>query len=170
MDTLKEYIRQTLGDLQQSLDTVLDGLNQDEIAWQPSDTLNSIGLILFHTSRTEDFFIQELVRKQTQIWEQEKWFEKFGMPAPERGRHYTEEQVRSFVSPDIGLLKDYFKSVRESTLEYIKGIDEEEYSRVVVTPRGERPVSGFLSTIITHAGQHIGEMSYLRGLQRGLNK
>ena len=53
----KEFIRTVLEDLQRSLDTILDGLTQDEVAWQPTDTLNSIGLILFHTARSEDFFI-----------------------------------------------------------------------------------------------------------------
>lgn len=57
MEMTKEFIRTVLEDLQRSLDTILDGLTQDEVAWQPTDTLNSIGLILFHTARSEDFFI-----------------------------------------------------------------------------------------------------------------
>ena len=170
MEMIKEFTRSVLDDLQRSLDAVLEGLTRDEIVWQPETTLNSIGLILFHTARTEDFFIQELVRRQTQIWEKDKWFEKFGFTPEERGRHYTAEQVQSFISPELSAMREYFTSVRTHTLEFIAELTEEEYRRVVTTPRGERPVSGFLSSIITHAAQHTGEMSYLRGIQRGLNQ
>jgi hypothetical protein len=170
METTKAFIRATLEDVQRSLDAVLTGLNRKEVDWQPTDTLNSIGLILFHAVRSEDFFIQELVRKEPQVWEKDRWFERYGFPREERGRHYKPEQVKAFVSPVIELLKTYGRSVREHTMDYLSGLTAEEYSRVVKTPRGERPVSGFLSSIITHAAQHSGEISYLRGLQRGLNQ
>ena len=170
MEMIKEFIQTVLEDLQRSLDTILDGLTHDEVVWQPTDTLNSIGLIFFHTARTEDFFIQELVRRKSQVWEKDKWFEKYGFPIEERGRHYTVEQVKAFISPNLTQLKAYNTSVRAHTLDYLTELTIDEYQRVVTTPRGERPVSGFLSTIITHSAQHTGEISYLRGLQRGLNQ
>lgn len=170
METTKGFIKLVLEDLQRSLDTVLDGLTQAEVAWQPTQSLNSIGLILFHTARSEDFFIQELVRRQPQVWEKDKWFEKFKFTREERGRHYTAEQVKAFVPPDIAELKTYNASVRAHTLEYLEELTPEEFHRVVTTPRGERTVAGFLSSIITHAAQHTGEISYLRGMQRGLNQ
>ena len=170
MKITKAFIQTVLEDLQLSLDTVLDGLTQAEAVWQPSDSLNSIGLILFHTARSEDFFIQELVRGQSQVWEKDNWFERCKLPREERGRHYTAEQVKAFVPPDITLIKAYNASVRAHTLDYLAGLTSEEYNRVVTTSRGERPVAGFLSNIITHAAQHTGEICYLRGLQRGLNK
>src|SRR5512134_2441864 len=107
METPVGFIRTTLDDLQRSLDAVLDGLTQKEVNWQPTGTLNSIGLIAFHSARSEDFFMQELVRKQPQVWEKDAWFEKCELPKKERGRHYRAEQVKAFVSPEIGLLKAY---------------------------------------------------------------
>lgn len=170
MELTKGFIKSVLNDLKMNLDTIIDGLTQEEISWKPKDTLNSIGLILFHTFRTEDFFIQELVRVKTQIWEKDKWYEQFGLTAEERGRHYQEEQVKTFVTPELRLLIEYDTSVRRETERYVSGLTEDEYHRIVTTPRGERPVSGFLNSIITHRAQHTGEISYLRGLQRGLNK
>ncbi len=170
MEITKGFITSTLDELQRSLDSIIEGLTQKEVAWQPNNTLNSIGLILFHTFRSEDFFIQELVRNQSQVWEKDGWFKKLGFPKEERGRHYQAEQVKAFIVPDIQLLREYGKAVRAHTLAYVAGVTIEEYRRIVKTPRGERPVSGFLSNIITHAAQHTGEISYLRGLQRGLNQ
>ena len=170
MELTNEFIKNVLHDLQMNLSTILDGLTQEEVSWQPQESLNSIGLILFHTSRTEDFFIQELVRQQTQVWKKDKWYEQYGFTPEERGRHYTEELVKSFICPELSLLVKYNESVRKETDSYISGLTEQEYHRIVTTPRGERPVSGFLNSIITHRAQHTGEISYLRGLQRGLNK
>ena len=170
MELIKDFVKTVLNDLQSSLDTILESLTREEISWQPEETRNSIGLILFHTFRTEDFFIQELVRGQTQVWEKEKWYEKFGFTAEERGRHYKEEQVKGFITPELYLLLEYNDSIRRETDGYISELTEREYHRIVTTPRGERPVSGFLNSIITHRAQHTGEISYLRGLQRGLNK
>jgi hypothetical protein len=166
----KEFIRITLEGLSHSLEPVLKGLTPAEIAWQPAPNLNPIGLILFHTARSEDFFIQELVQRQPQVWEREQWYVRFNFPKEERGRHYKAEQVNAFISPDIDNMRNYFTAVREGTLKCLDGLKPEDFHRVVTTPRGERTVAEFFSNIASHAAQHLGEMSYLRGLQRGLNK
>lgn len=166
----KEFAGFILEGLQRTLDMVLDGLAREEIAWQPAKDLNSIGLILFHTARSEDFFMQELVRKQRQIWETGGWMAKFGMPYEERGRHYSAAQVNTFVPPDLDEMRKYFTEVRRQSLEYISTLKPEDYSKEITTPRGANTVAGFISNIIMHSAQHTGEMSYLRGLKRGLNK
>ena len=166
----KEFIHLTLESLQRNLDAVLDGLTPAEVVWQPAVSLNPIGLILFHTGRSEDFFIQELVRGQPQVWSRDKWYQRFRLPEEERGRHYKAEQVNAFASPDLGELRDYFAAVRAATLDCLKSLTPADFERKVTTPRGENTVSGFFSNIINHGAQHTGEISYLRGLQRGLNK
>src|SRR3972149_3078010 len=159
----KEFGRMVLEGLQLSLERVLEGLTPAEIAWQPAPSLNPMGLILFHTARSEDFFIQELVRRQPQVWERDEWYIRFNLPKGERGRHYKAEQVDAFISPDIGHLRSYNAAVREETLNYLDGLAPEDFHRVVTTPRGERTVAGFFSNIVSHTAQHLGEMSYLRG-------
>ena len=166
----KEFIRNVLDGLQRNLDTVLEGLTQEEIAWQPAIDRNPIGLILFHTARSEDFFVQQLMRRKPQVWEKAGWYIRFNLPVEERGRHYTAEQVNSFITPDLTEMRNYYTEVREQTLEYLKDLKPEDYYREITTPRGTTTVAGFLSNIVSHAAQHIGEMSYLRGLQRGLNQ
>ena len=92
------------------------------------------------------------------------------MTLEERGRHYNPEQVNAFVPPEIADIRKYFAEVRTQTLEYVKGLEPEDYNREITTPRGTNTVSGFLTNIINHAAQHTGEMSYVRGLKRGLNQ
>ncbi len=45
-----------------------------------------------------------------------------------------------------------------------------EFGGEIKWPRGDFIVAGIISMVVTHAYQHIGEISYLRGLQRGLDK
>ncbi len=165
-----EFIVTVLNGMQSSLDTILEGLTPTEIAWQPTKDLNSIGLILFHTARSEDFFVQEITRRNTQVWEKDEWYKRFNFPKEERGRHYKAEQVNSFVTPSLENLKSYYVAVRKENLAYIEGLTIEDFNKEVKTPRRETTVGGFLANVVNHTAQHIGEMSYLRGLQRGLNQ
>jgi hypothetical protein len=164
-----EFIRIELDSLQSNLDSVLKGLTQAEIAWQPVDTCNSIGLILFHTARSEDFFVQELMRNQLQVWEKDKWYVSFNLPEKERGRHYGAEQVKAFIVHELTDLQNYTAAVRAETMDYLEDLKPEDFQRKITTPRSETTVAGFFSNIVIHTAQHLGEMSYLRGLQRGLN-
>ena len=47
----------------------------------------------------------------------------------------------------------------------------EEFNNNVTFPNfGELPLATIFSIIITHTAEHIGEMAYLRGMQRGMDK
>ena len=65
----------------------------------------------------------------------------------------------------------YYDAVRARTKEYLRGMELEELDKKVTFPNfGELPTATVFSVIVTHTSQHIGEISYLRGLQRGMDK
>jgi hypothetical protein len=166
----KEFIAMVLERLDSDLAHVLDGLTQTEVAWRPAHSYNPISLILMHAARSEDFFVQELMRHQPQVWEKSKWYLRFNLPVEERVRHYNEEQVNAFVSPDLAEMRNYYTEVRKETLGYLASLTPKVFFQEVKTPRGNTTVAGFFANIINHTAQHLGEMSYLRGLQLGMNK
>lgn len=166
----KDFITMVLDRLDSDMTNLLDGLTQVEIAWRPAHNYNPIGLILMHAARSEDFFVQELMRRQTQVWEKNRWYLRFNLPVEERVRHYTAEQLNSFVSPDLIELRSYYAEVRKETLDYLSSLTPKDFFQEIKTPRGETTLAGFFANIINHTAQHLGEMSYLRGLQHGLNK
>jgi hypothetical protein len=189
MDT-KEFIKVGLENTKKSVDRVLDGLTPAELNWQPRSDANSIFLILFHMARFEDSFVQSLLQQKTQIWEVEKWYEKLGKDKSDSGSHYTPQQVASFTIPDFRDLQEYTVSVRKHTLEFVKDLTPEKLDqKVELPPMGpprstvaggqstppRRPpfepiVGSMLLMTVTHLAQHAGEISYLRGLQRGMDK
>jgi len=184
---MKELIQNGLENVKRGFDRTLDGLTPAELKWQPRPDANSIGLILFHSIRTEDFSIHRLQGK-LQLWESEKWYQKFHKAIDDGGAHYTEEEVAAFVVPDLKELFAYAEAVRKDTIEYLKGLKPGDFDKKVDMPPppariaipGARPapprppfnpiVGSMLLMVVTHLSQHAGEISYIRGLQRGMDK
>ncbi len=168
---LKEYIQNELNSLKRGSTRVLKELNQHEFMWRPSCGCNSIGLILFHVSRSEDLFVQARLQGKSQIWESEKWYQKLNMAENEAGSHYTAEQVNAFPVPEAKDLVAYFETVRAKTGEYLASLNPADLDRKFsMPPFGEMTVAAMFSLIVNHAAGHFGEMGYIRGLQRGLDK
>lgn len=168
---LKEYIRMESTGLERAVKRVTDSLTQQELMWRPSSGCNSIGLILFHIARLEDSFIKTRIQNKPTIWKTEKWYEKLNLAENEEGAHYTVEQVNAFPVPDRESLLAYYSAVQAQTKECLNSLTPDALDRKVTMPRGgDVAIASLFSFIISHASGHIGEMSYLRGLQRGMDK
>ena len=169
---VKAYIQSQMEGTKRNSARALKDLTQAEYMWRPSCGCNSIGLILFHIARSEDMFVQQRLLQKPQVWESEKWFLKLNVAENEAGAHYTVEQVNAFPVPDHKDLAAYYDAVRARTAEYVAGLKAEDFDRkLTILPfPGETTVAAILSLVVTHAAGHLGEISYLRGLQRGMDK
>ena len=165
------FIQSELDRINQANQRILNGLTPEELAWQPNPQANSIGYLLFHCARFEDTFVQNRLQGKPQHWETGKWYEKLNFPATETGSGYTEEQLNAFKTPDVTSLLAYSDAVRNQTKEYLKTITSDQFDRTVNMGRmGELTIGNVFSLIILHLAQHTGEISYIRGLKRGMNK
>ena len=172
----KDLIKAGLENIKRTVDRTLDGLTRDEVNWHPKPDANSIGLILFHMARSEDSFVNRLIQGKPQLWETGKWYEKVNKELEDGGNRYTQEQVAGFVLPDLKSLQAYTDAVRKQTLDYLTKATPETLDRKVEMPQMgpvKRPpttVGMLLLMNVTHLSQHAGEVSYLRGLKRGMDK
>ncbi len=167
---LKDYIKSELENVTRGSGRVLNGLTQDELHWRPACGCNSMGLILFHVIRSEDSMVNATLAGKKQLWETEKWYQKLNMAEGESGSHYTVDQVNAFNVPNLKDLQSYYDSVRTKTLEYLASLKPADFDKKVKLPFGEFTVAGVLSIIVSHTAQHTGEIAYLRGLLRGMDK
>ena len=167
---LKSYIKSELDGLKRNTGRVTNTLTQQELMWRPACGCNSMGLILFHVARSEDSMVQGAMQGKPQIWETGKWYNKLNMAESEAGAHYTIEQVNAFPVPDMRDLMAYMDEVRAQTLEYLDSLTPAGFEKTVKMPFGEFSVAGMFSLIVSHAAGHLGEISYLRGLLRGMDK
>lgn len=167
---LKDFVRMELDGIEKNLKRVLNGLTQNELMWRPSCGCNSIGLIFFHMARAEDSFTNKH-RGKPELWESGKWYKKLNMAENEIGAHYTVEQVNAFPVPKLDDLMAYYTAVRAQTLEYLSSMTSAGFDKKVTVPYwGEIPVAQIFFITVMHTSEHVGEISYLRGLQRGLDK
>jgi len=67
-------------------------------------------------------------------------------------------------------LLEYAEATRAQTVAYVKTMSAESLDKVTHTPFGELTVSQVFAILLCEITQHIGQIAYLRGLQRGLNK
>ncbi len=56
------------------------------------------------------------------------------------------------------------------TVGYLKTINAESLDKAVQTPFGELTIGRVFAILLCEITQHIEQIAYLRGLQRGLNK
>ena len=66
-------------------------------------------------THTEDSSVHRLQDKP-QLWESEKWYQKFNKAINDGGAQHTAEQVAAFVVPDLKELLAYAEAVRKNTL------------------------------------------------------
>jgi uncharacterized damage-inducible protein DinB len=168
---LKEFLHMEVEGMERGMKRVMDGLTQKDIEWQPSCGCNSIGLILFHIFKSEDGFISGQKKGKKELWDTGKWYTKLGMDIKEDGAHYTVDQVNAFPVPKLEKLFAYGAAVRQQTLDYIDGLKPADLDKKIkMRWGGEMPLAMVLSLIVNHNTGHMGEMSYIRGMKRGMDK
>ena len=164
-----EFALHSLEEAQVALDTALDGLTGDELMWQPQPGANHIAFILWHMFRVEDWFFQYLFQRVPQVWEEEKWHDRLGLPADPWavGFGYTAEQVDGFPRVCLRDLVAYAKAVRARSLDYLRRAEPATFDTVVRSRVfGETTVGDRVSHLVVEIAQHVGQIGYLRGLVR----
>jgi len=163
----KELLLMTLERSQGYLATALDGLTQEEIAWKPKNECNSIAFILWHTARVEDYFVNRVILHGKEIYETDGWQEKLGTPV--KVAQYTAEELQAWPVPKLEVLREYAESVRNKTLSFINSISNDKLSELPRPDRSNDSIGTMLCTLSTEVALHVGQIAYLRGVQRGLD-
>jgi hypothetical protein len=152
------------------LESVLDGLSYDDLAWQPRYDCNSIGWTSWHLTRQQDAQVASLAGEE-QLWIKEQWYLKFNRNKDpwDIGFGHTPEQVAAFKPPEAQLLLDYQRAVLERSKRYFQSLSEEDLDRKLDEPQYQPlPTVGVrLVSILEDSLIHIGQAAYLRGLLHG---
>lgn len=167
----KSVIRMALDECFDDLKKALQGLTPAERRFQPHLEANHIDFLVWHLARVEDSWIHPFARRTPRIWQSERWYEKLGLPEEDSGFGYTAEQVINLPRFDFTALMDYYEAVRRETHQYLAGLTALDLE-VLPDPQG-RPgytIGKMFSHLLMEVSQHTGQVAYLRGLQRGLNR
>ena len=167
-ELILKSLEQSLGDSTKAL----DGLTQQEIAWSPKPDCNSIAFILWHMTRVEDMFVNRMILGKAELYESANWAGKLGTPPGDSGGggRYTLEQLQAWPVPKLETLKGYRDAVRESTLAFLKTTTSAKLDETPASTRFPGNVGALLARMLTEMAEHSGQIAYLRGQQRGINK
>ncbi len=167
---LKELMVDIFARLAGELELVLDGLTPGDLNTIPKPDTNSIGWLIWHSTRSQDRMNADLFGED-QLWVSEKWHLKFNRLPDQKdtGVGHTSEQVASFHPPDTKTLLDYYRAVSKRTRDYINTrLTEEDLSRQVWSPtlESKSTVEQRLIGVIYNFA-HIGQAGYVRGYLKG---
>lgn len=170
--TLNQFIEESLNHENKLLLEAVRDLTPEELTWQPGPQANPIGWTLWHMLRVEDMWSQFFAQRQPEIWERDGWHEKFNLPTRDNGFGHSPEQVAGFPPLELATLLQYGEAVRTGTLEYLRSLGEAEFDS---TPWSDRPnmwwhsftIGDMFRQITGELYQHLGQIAYIRGLQRG---
>ena len=154
------------------LKSTLDGLNDYEIYWRPTLESNSIDWIVWHMARTEDYWINTRLCERETVWVGQGWRERVGVFVEGTGYGQTLEQIRALPGLDVLVVMEYYEAVRERTKQYFAdGIEEEDLGNVIGEIDGEpMTVAPVLGHLLAEVAEHLGQIDYIRGMIRGINK
>jgi uncharacterized damage-inducible protein DinB len=165
----KKIIQASLNESWGYLIRAVEGLTHEEITWTPAPHSNSLAFILWHVTKAEDFWVNRVIKRGSEIDATEGWRGKLGTP-DDGGTGYSEEQLQAWPTPRLEDLRAYAQAVHEKTVAFLDSITPE---RLLEVPEPERPqetVGDILAHLITEIALHVGQIDYLRGVQRGLKQ
>jgi hypothetical protein len=152
------------------LERVLDGLTQEDMAWQPKPDCNSIGWLAWHLTRVQDDHISDLIGEE-QLWIKDGWHQKFGRPADRKdiGFGHTPEQVAAFKPPATKTFLDYHRAVMERSQKYFLTLTGKDLDRELNEPWFQPlPTVGVrIISVLGDSMEHAGQAAYVRGLRQG---
>jgi hypothetical protein len=145
---------------------VVDGLSADRLAYRVDPEANTIGWLVWHLTRVQDDHIADAAGSD-QVWLVDGWQQRFGLSldplATGYGHGPSEVAAVRVESPD--LLIGYHDAVCERTVDYIRGLADEEFARVVDEGWDPPVTLGVrLVSVLSDGLQHAGQAAYVRGV------
>ncbi len=173
------FIEDLLEESKRRLYCILCDLTPEELIWRPAPEANGIGFIVWHIARVEDRWLVGFAKDNgTEHWIRDSWAARCGLPKGDTGVGFTLEQIDNFQMPPLAEVLAYFDAVREDMLTYLRGLNDTDLEaapgRAPFPEVGTLPpdftIGRMFRQLIGEYNQHLGQISYLRGLQRGLDK
>ena len=166
----RNIVQMALDEYTDELRRAVEGLTPAERRFQPTPDSHHIDFVLWHMARVEDNWVQDFGRGVESVWDRGGWAAKLGLPEQGNGWGYTAEQVAELPQFDLELLNEYAEAVRAGTIEFLDGLSPDDLDRFPDPKRPRACIGSMLSHVIVEESQHVGQVAYLRGIQRGLDQ
>jgi hypothetical protein len=144
---------------------VVEGLEEDRLAFRPDAEANPIGWLVWHLTRVQDDHVAEVAGTE-QAYTANGWADRFGLPFSPRaiGYGFSSDDVAATDVTDPELLLSYHADVHARTADFVRTLGPDDLDRIV-DRRWDPPVTlGVrLLSVIGDDLQHAGQAALLRG-------
>lgn len=160
-----EVLSDCIDRVREQVPGIVEGLDEDALAWRPDKEANSIAWLLWHLTRIEDDHVADVAGTE-QAWLEDGWMARFELPLPaeDHGYAHSSEQV-GVVRASAELLAGYHEEVARRAKAYVETLADADLDRVV-DERWDPPVTlGVrLVSVVCEINQHVGQAAYVRGV------
>lgn len=157
--------------LSKEFENILDGLTLEDLKQSPAPDANTIGWLLWHTTRSLDRTVGDVMWGE-QLWTKEGWYAKFSRSTDpnDTGWKHSSEDVANLKIPDVKTLLEYQRDVVEQSVRYLENLSEADLTHEFdnsMKPGTTAPVHLRIIGNINDCYQHVGQAAYVRGLIKG---
>tara|TARA_B110000263_G_C15243999_1_gene480810 strand:+ start:227 stop:748 length:522 start_codon:yes stop_codon:yes gene_type:complete len=171
--SFKNIIRYACTEYEDELKRTIEGLTSQERRFVPNQNSHHVDFIVWHMARVEDTWINTFGKQGIQIWDEQNWAIHLNlniyMDEPRSGWGWDINQVSSMPSFDFEQLCEYLEKVRRCTDKYVESLNDSDMN---ICPDEDRPnysTAQMLAHLVVEQSQHIGQISYIRGMLRGID-
>lgn len=165
MTTANEQLIDGFDRVRDTVQQVVEGLDEDRLGFRPDAEANSIAWLVWHLTRVQDDHVATVAGAE-QIWVVGGWVERFRLPFDVGAIGYGQSsdevgQVRATAE----MLTAYQDAVHSATVDYLTTLQDDDYARVV-DEDWDPPVTLAvrLASVLNDTTQHAGQAAYVRGL------
>lgn len=165
MTTTAEFLADGFGRIRHLVEDVVDGFDLDGLTARVDGDANTIAWLVWHLTRLQDSSIAR-VASDDQLWVARGWSDRFALPFDDSATGYGQStQDVGAVRVSGELLLGYHDAVLERTLDYLAGLEDDAFDRVVDT-RFDQPVTLAvrMMSILSDELQHLGQAAFVRGV------
>jgi hypothetical protein len=155
-----------LGRVRDVVHEVVSGLTAEQLGYRPAPGANSIGWLIWHLTRVQDYSVAEIAGRE-QVWIAGTWASRFGLPPgyTDTGYGHDADEVGAIWVTSPVPLTDYHDAAYEQSVAFITAITDADLDRIVDEGWDPPVTLGVrLISIIDDDAQHAGQAAYVRGL------
>lgn len=166
-ESFRRVLAREFDEYYDGLRKALVGLTPDERRLQVGGEANHVDFLVWHMARNEDETVSACSRTKT-VWREDGWYLRWNLPDSGDGCGYTVEEVRRLPQIPASDLDDYYREVRARTNCFLEIVTASVLDELVWEDNPEVTVGQILGHLVVEQSQHLGQIAFIRGLQRGL--
>lgn len=144
----------------------IEDLSTDEMNHLPHAQANSIGFDIWHVARTIDNVLWFVFDRETPLWLQQGYHERWVLPKVAQGTGMSADEARALRFPEPATFLEYVRALREACVPRVAAMTDAYLAEtVLLKPWGEQSrLEHIGQVLIAHGNSHLGKASLARTL------